>query len=409
MKARCLCCLLFGMIGVGLAFVEFQVNTHTSNDQKNVDITMEPDGRFVVVWSSYGQDGNSNGIFGQRFDPNCNPIGEEFQVNATSSGNQTEPAVAMDATAGFVVAWHGPGLTDDDEEDIFIQSFDPNGAPLGSEILINQITSGRQLYPDVTMGGNGSIVVVWESENTPEEGKKAICGRIFDSNGTEWTDEFMLSGISAICRYPVVGADANRSFAVAWLDDRSHNTIMARLFDANGLAKTDTFEVSTIPVSSVTRPSIAMNAEGYFVVAWDGDPDLAGLDDIHARLFDPNGVPMGEQFLVNTTIDGPQRYPQVAMNNLCDFMIVWETPIDPNVNERDIFAQCFNSLCEPIGNEFFINSHFQGDQRYPSVAISEVGKFVTVWQSNNQDGSRYGIFGEVGQITDMAIVNSEGF
>jgi hypothetical protein len=141
-----------------------------------------------------------------------------------------------------------------------------------------------------------------------------------------------------------------------------------------------------------------MNTEGYFVVAWDGDPNLAGLDDIHARLFDPNGEPLGEQLFVNTFRDGPQRYPQVAMNDRSEFVIVWEIQIDPNVSEREISGQCFDHLGIPSGDEFFINTHIEGDQRYSSVALSEAGTFVTVWQSNHQDGSDYDIFAEVGQI-----------
>jgi len=90
-------------------------------------------------------------------------------------------------------------------------------------------------------------------------------------------------------------------------------------------------------------------------------------------------------------------------------MIVWESRIDPNVNERDIFGQCFNGLCEPVGEECLINSFIEGDQRYPSVAISEAGNFVTVWQSDDQDGSRYGIFAETGQFTGMPDFNNVGF
>jgi len=398
MKARYLCFLILSMFFAGLCQAEFQVNTHTSYDQKNADIAMEPGGNFVVVWSSYGQDGSSNGIFGQRFDPNCSPIGEEFQINTTSSGNQTEPAVAMDAMAGFVAVWHGPGLLEENEEDIFAQCFDSNGIPIGDERCINRQIAGRQLYPDVAISSNGMFVIVWESENTPETGKKAICGQFFDSNGMEIGAEFIVNEEPMVCRYPAVAADANGNFAIAWLDDRSSNSILTRLFASDGLARTDTFEVSTVEFRSVTRPSIAMNADGYFVVAWDGDPNFAGLDDIHAQLFDPNGAPLGEQFIVNTILDGPQRYPQVSMNDWGEFVIVWETQIDPNVSEREIFGQCFDRLGMPFGDELFINTYIEGDQRYPSVATSEAGTFVTVWQSDNQDGSRYGIFAEVGQI-----------
>ena len=408
MRAGYFCSLVFSLSLAGICVAEFQVNTHTNNDQKNADIAMEPNGSFVVVWSSYGQDGSSNGIIGQRFDPNCNPLGEEFQINTTSSGNQTEPAVAMDAAAGFVVVWHGPGLIEEDEEDIFAQRFDPNGFLIGGEFRVNSITSGQQLYPSAAMDRNGTFVIIWESENIPEEGKKAICGQLYDSNGVEIGNEFVINEGPSVFRYPVVAADANGNFAVAWLDDRSSNSIWARLFNADGSVRTDTFEVSTENFSSVTRPSIAMDAGGRLVVAWDGDPKLAGLDDIHARLLDPNGMPLGDQFIVNTTLDGPQCYPRVAMNDPGEFIIVWEIQTDPNISEREIFGQCFNNLGRPVGDEFLINTFVEGDQRYPSVAISEAGRFVTVWQSDTQDGSRYGIFAEIGQIADSSDFNNDG-
>ena len=409
MKARYLCCLVLSVYIAGLYPAEFQVNTHTTSDQKNADIAMEPGGNFVVVWSSYRQDGNSNGIFGQRFDTNCNPLGEEFQINTTSSGNQTEPAVAMDAAAGFVVAWHGPGLVEEDEEDIFAQRFGPNGSPLGGEFRVNSLTGGRQIYPDVAIGGNGLFIAVWESENMLDEGKKAICGQLYDSNGLAIGDEFIINEEPAVCRYPTVAADGNGHFAIAWLDDRSKNSILARLLGADGSARTDTVKVSSAKFSSVTRPSISMNTFGEFIVAWDGNPNLAGLDDIHARPFDQHGAPFGEQFVVNTVRDGPQRYPKVALNDRHECIIVWEIQIGPETSEREIFGQRFNNLDEPTGVEFLINTHVEGDQRYPSVAINEAGQFVTVWQSGDQDGSQYGIFAEAGQIIGSADFNGDGF
>jgi hypothetical protein len=195
----------------------------------------------------------------------------------------------MDAAVGFVVAWQGPGFIEEDREDIFAQRFDPNGLPIGGEFFVNSLADDRQLFPCVAMNGNGAYVVVWESANTPEEGDKSICGQLFDSNG-ELGTEFLVNAESSVCRYPDITADANGNFAVVWLDDRSSNSIMARLFDPNGTPQTDTFEVSTIGFSSVTRPSIAMDAVGNFVVAWDGDPNLAGLDDIHTRLYDARAV-----------------------------------------------------------------------------------------------------------------------
>ena len=142
---------------------EFQANTHTSNKQENPAIAIDAEGNFVVVWNSYRQDGSSNGIFGRRLDSNCTPLSEEFQINIETSGNQREPSVAMDAAGNFVVAWYGPGMAEEDKEDIFARRFDPNGLPLGSEFRVNTSTAYRQYSPAVSAGTDGSFVVVWTS------------------------------------------------------------------------------------------------------------------------------------------------------------------------------------------------------------------------------------------------------
>jgi hypothetical protein len=286
-------CLLISLIFASFSGAEFQVNTHTTYDQKDAAIAMDAAGNFVVVWSSYLQDGSSNGVFAQRFDPNCSPAGEEFQINATSFGNQTGPAVAMDAAAGLVVVWHGPGSIEDVNEDVVAQRFDPNGLPAGDEFVVNSYAGDKQLYPSAALNNDGTFVIVWESMNAPEDANKTICGQLYDSNGVEFAGEFFINAEPSVCRYPDVAADANGNFAVVWMRDKSRNSIMARLFDPNGLPRTDTLEVNTVSFGSVTRPSIAMDSAGYFVVAWDGDPNLAGLDDIHARAYEPNGAPLG--------------------------------------------------------------------------------------------------------------------
>ncbi len=410
MRHRLISGLLMGLFFGPICGAEFQVNTHTSNDQRNAAIAMAPDGNFVVVWSSYGQDGSSNGIFAQRFDPNCDPAGKEFQINVASSGNQAEPAVAMDAAAGFVVTWQGPGLTTADQEDIFARRFDSNGRPLGKEFCVNSYTADKQIYTSAAVGGDGTLIVVWETANLPQEGDKAICGQRYDKSGQKLGAEFVVHEDASVYRYPDVAADANGNFVVVWIQDKSSNSIMARLFNADGTVASDVFEVSTARFSSVTRPSVAMDSAGFFVVAWDGDPKLAGQDDIHARLFGPKGMPLDGQFIVNTTLGGAQQYPQVAMNGRGEFVIVWESRTDPDdVNEREVFGQRFDNLSQPLGDEFQLNTVVEGDQRYPAVAMRQDGQFVAAWQSYGQDGSRYGIFGQMGPKPGSADFNGDGF
>ena len=282
---------------------------------------------------------------------------------------------------------------DPNREDIFARWFDPNGLPVTDDIQINNDTPGRHICPRVAINHSGVSIFVWESVDYPEEGDRTICGRLFDHIGMEFGDEFVISGEMSPCRYPDVAMDPNGNFVVVWMADKSSNSVIAGLFNADGSVKTEPFDVGTTAFNSITQPSVAMDETGCFIVTWDGDPNLASLDDIHARMFDPNGTALHGQFIVNTTTEQAQQNPKAAMNGSGEFVIVWESRIDPDVHERDIFCQRFDVSGQPIGSELQLNTIMIGDQRSPAVAIGPDGRFVTVWQSDDQDGSGFGIYG----------------
>src|SRR5262245_24363744 len=74
---------------------EFRVNVYTPYLQTGGRVGAAPDGRFVVVWASYGQDGDSQGVFARRFDAAGNPAGGEFRVNTVTTGGQYPGGVAV--------------------------------------------------------------------------------------------------------------------------------------------------------------------------------------------------------------------------------------------------------------------------------------------------------------------------
>lgn len=393
---------------------EFCVNTRTSKNQANPAIAVDANGNFVVVWSSYFTTGNrSNDIYGQRFDCEGVPIGSEFQINTETAGNQTEPAVAMDSNGNFVVAWHGPEAIGDANEDIFAQRYDANGQPLGNEFRVNTTTDNRQLCPEIAMNNTGCFVIVWESETLggiPFEAWSIYC-QIYDSNGQPIGAELKVNLLFQ-CRYPDVGMDGNGNFTIVWTQDdiyHTSNLIMARQYNANGTAKADPCQVSTTDFFSISHPSIAMDGSGHFMVTWEGDPCSAQLNDIHARRYHFNGSPLCEQFLVNTTTAGAQQYSKVAINSKREFVIVWSSESTPGSSERDIFGQRYDQWWRPIGDEFRANTYLVDDQKYPDVVLKETGEFVTVWQSYGQDGSGYGIFGQIGPRVGCADLSGDLF
>jgi hypothetical protein len=260
------------------------------------------------------------------------------------------------------------------------------------------------------MNTSSVFVVVWESENDPQDpNRTSICAQIYDLSGSAVGVELTISSDLPTCRYPAVAMDDNGNFAVAWLDQNGRNAIVAQLCGADGTPKSYPFQVNNFRFSSITKPSIAIASTGHLMVTWDGDANRASDDDIHARLFWPDGAPIADQFVVNTTRTGAQQYPTIAMNNSGEFIIAWNSRVDPNVNERDILARRYDSSGNAVGAEFQVNTYAAGDQRYPAVAIKETGECVTVWQSDEQDGSRYGIFGEMVPAVRSADFTGDGF
>ena len=100
-------------------------------------------GNFVVVWESYGQDGSSYGVFGQRYASTGAPLGPEFRVNTYTTGYQHDPAVASDSSGNFVVVWTSDGQ-DGSGNGVFGQRYDSSGAPLGPEFRVNTYTTDAQ-------------------------------------------------------------------------------------------------------------------------------------------------------------------------------------------------------------------------------------------------------------------------
>ncbi len=393
MRHKCVLCVVLVCALPAMLAAEVQVNARTSGSQANPAVAVETSGGSIVVWSSYFSTvGRSNDILARRIDPLGGFAGDEFHVNVLREGNQTEPAVATNPQGAFAVAWQGPGL---DQEDIFLRLFDPNGEPDTNELLINPRTAGRQLNPSVAMG-DSTILLAWESREVVNDvNTTSVRALVFAPNDTALGEEITADTAPYDCRYPEVAVDDSGRFAIVWVQDRSSHPIMARLFDPNGTPAVGAFQVNAEDIASMTRPSIAMNPAGYFVIAWDGDPNRASDDDIYARLYDPNGLPTGQPLLVNTTRTGAQQRPQVAINDANEFVIVWEHETDdPNV-ATDIFARRFDGQGQPVGDQVQLNTYVQGKQRYPDVAVAADGSFIAAWESEDQDGASYGVFAHI--------------
>jgi large repetitive protein len=160
--------------------LEFQVNTYTINHQLSSSVAATSDGGFIIAWESNLQDGNDVGIFAQRYDANSLPKGIEFQVNTYTIGRQAAPSIAVMENGDFVITWDSAGGQDGDEGGIYAQRYDANGATIGLEFQVNDFTTNNQLGSSVDAISNGNFIVAWTSQVQDFSGE-GVYAKLYDT------------------------------------------------------------------------------------------------------------------------------------------------------------------------------------------------------------------------------------
>jgi autotransporter-associated beta strand protein len=380
---------------------EFQVNTFTTGNQQFADVDMDADGNFVVVWNSASQDGDGIGVYGQRYNAAGVAQGAEFQVNTHTAGAQLTPSVSVDADGAFIVTWQS-NLQDGSSYGIYAQRYDATGAADGDEFQVNAYTKSNQTLPDVVLKENGDAIVVWTSTGQDGNSTGIFLAIPAEPIAVEAAAPVTVTDIqvntytTSAQSTPAMAADADGNFVVAWSSsgqDGNSTGIYAQRFNAEGVALGAEFQVNTYITSTQTNPAVAMDADGNFVVTWDSSGQDGNSNGVYGQRYDAAGVAQGAEFQVNTYTTSAQSLSSVAMDADGDFVVAWGS------NGQDgsgygVYAQRYNAAGATQGTEFKVNTYTDSTQGAADVAMDEDGNFVIVWHSSLQDGSSNGVFAQ---------------
>ncbi len=389
---------------------EFQVNSYTTGTQRYPDVAVGPDGRFVVVWTSYGSGGSDQdgySVQGQRFASNGVAQSSEFQINSYTTSAQRFPAVAFAATGEFVVVWHGfgSGGTDSSLFSVHGQRFAADGDFLGAEFQVNSYTTGVQRFATVAVGSSGDFVVAWsstDSSGTDSDGY-SVQGQRYASDGMPLGSEFQVNSYTTGDQggyFGFLGAAVGPGgeSMIVWHSDPTNDgenslSIQGRRYAADGTPLAEELQVNSYTTGNQLNPSVSTDSEGAFVVVWASADSSATDGDgysVQARRLDPDGTPRGEDFQVNSYTSSDQRVLRhsVAVAPDGEFSVVWA---GPKVGAGDeIHGRWFAAGSQPSGDQFLVNSYTLGYQSHPAVSLGPQGDFVVVWHSFESDGPDLG-------------------
>uniref|UniRef100_UPI0035B2446B cadherin domain-containing protein n=1 Tax=Zoogloea sp. TaxID=49181 RepID=UPI0035B2446B len=304
---------------------QFHVNTFTSDNQRSPQVAMDASGNFVVVWESNGQDGSSYGIYAQRYNSSGVAQGSEFRVHSTTTYDQMEAAVAMDASGNFVVAWQSWSQDLANSNGIYAQRYNSSGVAQGGEFLVNTYITDSQTEPSVAMDGSGNFVIAWQSFGQ-DGNNEGIYAKRYNSSGVVQGSEFHVSTYTTSNQdLPVVAMDTSGNFVIVWesAQDGSGNGIYGQRYTSSGVAQGGEFQINTTTSNQQQNPVVTMLAGGGFVVTWQSMSQDGSFDGVYMRQYNSSGTALTGEVRVNTTTTDYQDVPSLASDEKGHLVVVW--------------------------------------------------------------------------------------
>ena len=428
---------------------EVLVNTTTAGTQKWSSVARDADGDLAITWTGFGQDGdsvNEGNIYMRRFTAEGVPLGDEVRVNSLQATYSTSQQV--------VIPEEGTVSSTIDVLDFYTLldvevTVNITHAFVGNLVLFLVSPTGQRvrLVGNVGGGGNNFTATTFSDLATndiadslppfsgrfrPEEPLSSLIGTNVGGTWTlEITDEAnipdifdggVLNNWSITVSHnaqqdqvsvPLTGGgnqqlsrvamDAQGDFVVVWEDngrDGSGYGVLGQVFSAAGVPQGSNFLVNTTTTGNQRDANVAMDRrDGDFIITWASQGQDGSGYGVYARRYSSLGVPVGGEFQVNTSTDGNQRHPGVAIDALGNFVVTWSGngTVAGHVDADGVFAKRFNSLGVPQGGEFRVNTSTTGPQQFASVSSAGGGDYVVVWSgAGNQPGQSdgQGIFGQ---------------
>jgi hypothetical protein len=226
-----------------------------------------------------------------------------------------------------------------------------------------------------------------------------------------------------------------RQYVVAWVSDHNvlnnpedtEKSIFARWFSHQDIGQSEEFLVNEYTKDAQEHPDVAIDGAGNFIVVWQSinqevpkveeePPVVPGVSwGVYARRYvvepsEDDGFSVSPQdsteFLVNDTLERPQRFASVGMDHDGNFAIAWQT-IGQDGSSWGIYAKEFSSLYDPendsnAATEFLVNSHTMGPQVLPVVARSNLSNATDsygIYWSGQGPRHTEGVFGRLAFAT----------
>lgn len=159
---------------------ELRVNTYRKGAQWYPQVAVSPDGQFLVVWQSKGEDGSDDGIYARLYSKEGWWLTPEFRVNDLTFSAQRFPHVAADAFGNYFVGWSSFPAGEVVGWEVKGKFYRHDLTPIGGEFRLNEERLYDQILAQAAFTPDGTLFALWSSSSprqTNGEGEVPVARR----------------------------------------------------------------------------------------------------------------------------------------------------------------------------------------------------------------------------------------
>ena len=368
-----------------------RVNTYTAGNQAPSSVARLADGGYVVLWSSWDQNGPGSDIYGQRYAANGTPQGDEFFVNTATVGDQMAPSVAALPNGGYVAVWRSNNMNTG-ETSIVAQQYTADNAKAGSETTINSATGIAFPIPlSLAALSDGGYVVAWGQDGN-------IFARHYSASNVPVNPLVIVSSNSANgIGHSSVATLPNGGYIVTWAsNDLSTQTasIFTQQYAANDIPVGSPITISAVPYSVgwVGEASIATTSDGGYAMTWLSVDSASNTTTLFTQRYDANNMPVNPPSSIANT-SGWMVQPSIAILSDGGYVVTWML-INPATNTTNIVARQYDAAGIAKGSEFVVSTATAEQNQMPSIAALSDGGFVISWDAVNPNGTLTDVYSQ---------------
>lgn len=238
-----------------------------------------PGGRVLLAWTRRDPASRdaSLDVFSRVLNADGQPAGPELRLNDFTYGDQYRPRLAASASGVFAV-WSSMGQ-DGSWEGVYGRWLTADGALEGEELRLNTTVGGGQLLPTTGATPEGQILVAWSS-NLPQSGLELFAQRLAANPTLQALPAPVVSALSpssVMVSWPAVAGLPVAAYRVFSPTGAQLAEVTDNFWVTDGLAPASSFavEVAYVLTSGDVSPKSAAGTGR----TWGTDKNFDGLPD----------------------------------------------------------------------------------------------------------------------------------